>query len=269
MIEWRHWHNEPYLVGGLILLGWLYALFTGPLRAWLATGEPYPRRRAIKFYSALVVFYLAVGSPLDQIGERFLFSAHMVQHALLMYATPILMLLGLPSWLVDPVLGQPALRTAGRIATHPVICGLVYVLVTSVWHAPVLYEWALQDKLIHVLEHLMFFGCALFYWWPQLSPSQVFPRRRYATQMLFQTAVMIGLTPLYAYITFSPDILYPTYEFAPRVIAGFTAKEDQLLAGIIMKIGGMLVALTAVAVSFYHWYQASESKRGTDRRSAT
>ena len=80
MIDWRHWHNEPYLVGGLIFLGWLYAILCGPLRARLAPpGEPWPRRKAWAFYGALVIFYLAVGSPLDQIGERFLLSAHMVQ----------------------------------------------------------------------------------------------------------------------------------------------------------------------------------------------
>lgn len=259
MIDWRHWHNEPHLIGGLILLGWIYAICTGPLRARLAPGAAYPRRHAFKFYSALIIFYLAVGSPLDQIGERYLFSAHMVQHALLMYPVPILMLLGLPHWLADPVLGHPALRASGRILTLPVVCGLVYVVTTSLWHAPVLYEWALQDKLVHILEHLMFFVSALFYWWPQLSPSRVFPPRRYATQMLYQTCVMISFTPLYAYITFSPDVLYPTYEFAPRLINAFTAHQDQLLAGIIMKIGGMWVALSAIGVSFYHWYKQNES----------
>lgn len=261
MIEWSHWHNEPYLVGGLILLGWLYAILTGPLRGWLAPGATYPVRHAVKFYAALVIFYLAVGSPLDQIGERFLFSAHMVQHQLLTYAAPILFLLGLPHWLVDPVLGRPELRAAGRIATHPLICGVLYIGITSLWHAPVLYEWALQDKLIHVLEHIMFFGSALFYWWPHLSPSRALPPRSYATQMLYQLGIIIGMTPVYAYITFASDILYPTYEFAPRVIDGFSAAEDQLLAGVIMKIGGMLVALAAVAVSFYRWYQQTEAKR--------
>jgi len=103
MIDWTHWHNEPHLVGGLILLGWLYALLTGPLRARIAPGVPYPRGHAIKFYLALVVFYLAVGSPLDQIGERFLLSGHMVQHQLIMYVAAVLFLLGLPAWLVSTV----------------------------------------------------------------------------------------------------------------------------------------------------------------------
>ena len=92
MIDWTHWHNEPHLIGGLVVLGWLYALFTGPLRDRLAPGASYPRGHAIKFYLALVVFYLAVGSPLDQIGERFLLSGHMVQHQLIMYVAAVLFL---------------------------------------------------------------------------------------------------------------------------------------------------------------------------------
>ena len=95
MLDWTHWHNEPYLVGGLIALGWLYALAIGPFRHRLsAGGTPFPRAHAIRFYSALFIFYLAVGSPLDQAGERFLLSAHMVQHQLIIYPAAILFLTG-------------------------------------------------------------------------------------------------------------------------------------------------------------------------------
>src|SRR5471030_2576664 len=121
MIDWRHWHNESYLVGGLILLGWLHAILASPLRARLAPGAAYPRAAAIRFYSALVIFYLSVGSPLDQIGERFLFSAHMLQHQLLIYPAAILFLTGLPAWMVDPVLARPSWRGTLRFLTTPLI----------------------------------------------------------------------------------------------------------------------------------------------------
>lgn len=260
MIDWRHWHNEPYLVGGLIFLGWLYAILAGPLRDRLAPGEPYPRTKAVWFYSALVVFYLAVGSPLDQIGERFLFSAHMVQHQLLTYPAAVMFLLGLPAWMIDPVLGRRGLRGVVRFATNPVVCGLVYSIVVGVWHAPSLYDWALRDKVVHVIEHLMFFGAALFYWWPQLSPSRVAPPASYATQMLYQLGVIIAMTPLFAYVTFSTDILYPTYEYAPRLFADFTAGNDQLLSGTMMKLGSLMIGVLAIGVSFHRWYRASENR---------
>lgn len=260
MIDWRHWHNEPYLVGGLVVVGWLWAILAGPLRARLAPGAPFPRGHAWRFYSALVIFYLAVGSPLDQIGERFLFSAHMLQHQLLVYPAAILFLLGLPSWMIDPAIDRPGVRPLLRFLFHPVVCGTLYSTVVSLWHMPYFYDWALRDKFVHVLEHLMFFGAALLYWWPMLSPSRVLPPISYGAQMLYFFAVLVGMTPVFAYITFSHEILYPTYEYAPRLIADFSPADDQLLAGASMKLVGMFVALGAVAVSFFRWYAAGQPR---------
>ncbi|MBW8780552.1 MAG: cytochrome c oxidase assembly protein [Verrucomicrobia bacterium] len=262
MIDWRHWHNEPHLVGGLILLGWLYAVLTGPLRDKIAPGAAYPRAHAIKFYGALILFYLAVGSPLDQAGERFLLSAHMVQHALLIYPAAVLFLMGLPAWLVRPVTARPSLKHLLGFLSRPLICGLIYILTYSLWHVPALYDWALQDRWVHIAEHIMFFGAALFYWLPLLSPSTEFPPIRPPSQMLYLVAVVIGMTPVFAYIAFSDDILYPTYEYAPRLFKDFSPENDQLLGAVIMKGVGMGVTFIAFLCAFYRWYQTTERKSG-------
>lgn len=261
MIDWAHWHNEPFLVGGLIFLGWLYAILTGPLRARIAPGAAYPRREAVRFYSGLVVFYLAVGSPLDQVAERFLLSAHMLQHQLLIYPAAILFLAGLPEWLVGVVTGRPGLRPLLGLLTHPLVCGSVYTVVMSVWHLPWLYDWALQNREVHIAEHFLMFGSALFYWWPVLSPSREYPPISYGAQMVYLAAVIIAMIPVFAYITFSPDVLYPTYEYAPR-LAGLSAASDQILAGVMMKLIGMAVAMVYFGVAFYRWYQADEKEKG-------
>jgi putative membrane protein len=260
MIDWRHWHNEPFLIGGLIFAGWLYAILAGPLRPRLAPGRPWPALKASLFYSALALFYLAVGSPLDQVSERFLLSAHMAQHLLIMYPVPLMILLGIPSWMVDPFLSGPSLRRPLRRLLHPVTCAIVSTGVISVWHAPFLYEWTLQDKLVHVGEHLMFLAVSILYWWPLASPSAAFPAPSYATRMLYIFGTEVAMIPVSAYVVFSSDILYPTYEYAPRLIAGFSPADDQLMAGIIMKITGMAVSLAALAYCFLKWYRASQDK---------
>jgi putative membrane protein len=259
MIDWRHWHNEPFLTGGLILAGWLYAILAGPLRPSLAPGRPYPSRQAAMFYGALALFYVAVGSPLDQVSERFLLSAHMAQHLLIMYPVALLLLLGTPAWMVDPLLARPALRSPLRMLFHPLTCGLVSTAVISGWHAPFLYEWTLQDKLVHVGEHLMFLAVSLLYWWPLASPSAAFPSPGYGPRMLYIFGTEVAMIPVSAYIVFSGDILYPTYEYAPRLIAGFSPADDQLMAGIIMKISGMAVSLAALGFCFFKWSKASQS----------
>jgi putative membrane protein len=191
------------------------------------------------------------------VGERFLLSAHMVQHQLLMYPAAVLFLLGLPGWLVRPITVARTLHGPLWLLTRPLIAGALYIVIYSVWHLPSLYDWALQDRLVHIVEHLMFFGVALLYWWPLLSPSREFPPISYPGQMLYVVVVAIGMTPVFAFITFSGGILYPTYEYAPRIIDGFSAADDQILAGALMKIVGMAVAMTMFGVSFYRWYQAS------------
>jgi len=256
MIDWRHWHNEPFLTGGLIFLGWLYAVLAGPLRAWLAPGASFPRGKAAAFYASLVIFYLAVGSPLDQVGERFLLSAHMVQHQLILYPAPLLFLIGLPGWMVDPVLGRPGATRFLQLLFNPITCGVVSILVISVWHAPGLYEWTLQQKLAHVGEHVMFFAVSLLYWWPLASPSRVFPVPSHGIRMLYIIGTEIGMIPVSAYIIFASDILYPTYLYAPRLIAIMSPAADQLIAGIIMKFVGMAVSLAAFGVVFYGWQKA-------------
>lgn len=260
MIDWLHWHNEPYLVGGLVFLGWLWALLAGPWRPRLAPGTPFPRRQAWCFYGSLVLFYLAVGSPLDQIGERFLFSAHMGQHQLLMYPVPVLFLCGLPGWMVDALLDHPGLRGPLRVILHPLGCATVATLVISLWHAPLLYEWALRDKVVHVVEHLCFFAASVVFWWPMLSPSKAYPSASYGGQMLYLFCLEVTMTPVFAYVTFSPNVLYPTYEYAPRLIKDFSAADDQLLAGTMMKLISMLVSILAFAVSFYRWSRTHRDK---------
>lgn len=254
MIDWRHWHNEPYLVGGLILLGWLYALAIGPLRRRLGGPASASPRQPLCFAAALVVFYLAVGSPLDQIAERFLLSAHMLQHVLLIYPAAALFLLGLPAWIVHPVTA-PA---AARWLTHPLVCGAIYTMTITVWHVPALYDWALQNKVVHVWEHLTFFAAALLFWWPLLSPSAKRPPLAPALRILYLLGVVIGMTPLFAFITFSHTVLYPTYEYAPRLIPSLGPAEDQLLAGVGMKLTGLAVALWMIGVAFREWYRMDE-----------
>jgi putative membrane protein len=253
MIDWRHWHNEPFLIGGLILAGWLHAVLAGPFRSRLDPAAPYPARKAALFYGALLLFYLAVGSPLDQVSERFLLSAHMVQHLLILYPVPLMILLGTPAWMADPLLRLPALRPGLRMLLHPAACAVLWGLVVSLCHMPFIYEWTLENKLAHVGEHLLFLAVSLLYWWPLASPSAEFPRPSLPLRMIYIIATDIAMIPVSAYLVFSGDILYRTYEYAPRLIAGFSPADDQLVAGIIMKFSGMAVSFAAFAHCFYLW----------------
>src|SRR5690606_27338483 len=102
------------------------------------------------YIAAALSFYIAVGSPLDAVGENYLFSAHMVQHNILMYVTAVLVIFAIPGWLIDGTLGRYAVgRQFLRIFFHPVFAGFCFTVVFSCWHFPALYDAALHNKWLH------------------------------------------------------------------------------------------------------------------------
>lgn len=256
MVTWWHWHTEPLLIGSLLFAGWCYAILVGPLRQSLGGPPAFPRAQAGWFAAGLILFYLAVGSPLDPLGESFLFSAHMVQHNLLMYAVPRLLLAGLPVWLADAWLSRcPHQKAFWRFLTHPVVAGLLFTGAFSVWHFPVLYEAALTHRTIHVLEHLTMFLPALLVWWVLGYPSSQVPPLAYGPRILYIFLLTVGQVPVFAFLVFASGPLYPTYEYAPRVTA-LDPLQDQVLGGLLMKVNGMIVALLVMGTSFLGWYRA-------------
>jgi len=255
-----HWHTEPLLLLLLIGAGWLYALAVGPFRENIARGERFPARQATWFFLGLAAAYLTVGSPLDQWGEDFLFSAHMVQHMLLVYLVPPLLIRGLPGWLWDWLLAPRAVRAVVRPLVNPFAAWLVFTFSYTVWHIPALYELALQNKAAHVLEHWCMFAPAIMMWWPVISPSKRLPPAPYGGRMLYLFLLMVGQLPVFAFLTLSEQVLYPTYEFAPRVI-DLTPLQDQILGGLIMKVTNMAVSLNLLAWCFYAWYREENEDR--------
>ena len=250
MVVPLHWHTEPWLLCLILALAWLYALCVGPLRTALAPRQAFPTGCCVAFALALIIGYLAVGSPLDQLGEDFLFSAHMLQHLLLAYVVAPLFVVGLPAYLQNALLGKHVFLA---VLTHPLVGGVLFTALYTLWHHPVLYEAALQNKTIHVVEHFCMFLPACLMWWPILSKSTCLPRSSYAVLIIYAFLLALGQTPLFAFLVFSEQVLYPTYAFAPRIF-NITALQDQLLGGVLMKLVTMAVTIGIIATSFTLWY---------------
>ena len=252
-----HWHTEPLLLITLLAVGWLYSLSVGPFRKQIEPEAILPIGKIILFYSGLIITYLAVGSPLDQIGEQFLFSAHMVQHILLIYVSPVFFILGTPGWLIDWLLKPVWLHKPMRILTYPVTGGLLFLFIFTIWHMPALYEAALHDKRIHILEHWTIFLPSILMLWPYLTTSEHIPRSRYGIQMIAIFLLMVGQLPVFAFLSFASEALYPTYVWAPRIV-NLDPLSDQILGGIIMKVSNMIFSLTILGISFYSWARSEE-----------
>lgn len=231
-------------------------MICGPYRlSAMPAVKDYPVAAAVKFHLGVLVGYLAVGSPLDQIGESFLFSAHMTQHMLLIYVSAPLIVSGLPAELLDPWLeSQPRLTRGLRFLVHPLTAGVLFNLAFSMWHFPELYDLALRDRTVHIVEHWFIFGTGLLMVWPLVSPSRVLPRIGFGAAMVYSFMLMIADLPLWAALIFSEHPLYETYLLAPR-ISWLSASEDLIMGAVIMKAVNEIFALSNMGWAFFSWYR--------------
>lgn len=251
------WQGDPTLIGGLFTLALVYGLLAGPLRQRLAPDAPFPTRQAVLFYAALAVFYLAEGSPLHDLAEIYLFTAHMVQHLLLSYVVALLLIIGTPVWILRPLLLNRFVRPLAKVLTHPVVAALVFSLFFSAWHFPAVYEGALQSDIVHHAEHLIFIGTAILMWWPLLSPLPELPGLSDASQLLYLFVLIMGQFLVTAILVFASGSFYATYAAAPRV-SGLSAVADQQLGGVIMKVVSAIVYSIFFVLAFFRWYRSEQ-----------
>ena len=258
MIDWGSWRSEPILVGALVLLGWLYALAAGPLRARLAPDEPFPRAEAARFGAGLVLLYLAWGSPLDLLGRYFLCSAHVAQDLIVLFAAAPLLLCGLPSWMSEPALELA--RPLARILFHPVVTGAAFVLLLSGSYLTRPLEASLRSDRIHAVRAGLMLVAGLLFWRPLLSRSAVLPSLRYGGRLAYLLAAEVALTGVFTYLLMAEHGLYATYEHAPRLAAALSTYEDQVLAGVLLSAISSFVLVGSLGLNFYRWFQADQAR---------
>jgi putative membrane protein len=252
------WQFDPVLLGSLITGTFLYVLAVGPLRSRLAPNEPFNRTRALLFFLGIFVIYAAEGTPLHDLSERYSFSAHMVQHLILNYFAAPLLIWGCPTWLLRVMLLNRAVKPVATILSNAVLASLVFNIGISLWHIPAIYDAGLQNSSIHHFQHIIFLTLSVISWWPVMSRIDELPRLNYGLQILylFITSTVLQI-PLFGILTFSNQAFYPTYINAPRVFME-SPVDDQAMAGVIMKVLGLIIYTVPLIVIFYKWYNESE-----------
>ena len=241
------------LLGCAVLIA-LYTWAVGPARrryGWSEEGVS--RARVASFAAGIGTLFFALNGPLHHLSDHYLFSAHMVQHMLLMLIMPSLLIMGIPPWVIRAALRRRGVFPVARLLTHPALAFVAYNVVFIGWHWPPMYNWALVSHDMHIVQHLMFISVAVMMWWPVVDPVEEL--RRIPTGpllMMYVFAFGIPATVLSAFITLSDKLFYPWYEAAERVTS-LTPLQDQQLGGLIMWVPGMLIFWVAISVVFFRW----------------
>ncbi len=262
---WTAWHADPGSVVLLVAIQGLYLLGVGPLRERNNWAEDVDPRQVATFTLGILIMFLALVSPINVVGDRYLFSAHMLQHVLLTLVAPPLMIRGLPDWLIRPLLRPNWSFRVARALTHPIGAFLSFNIIFSLWHFPALYDTSMASEWVHVVEHFMMIGSAILMWWPLTSTMPELPRISYPMQMMYLFGLSIAQIIVFGTLTFAGRPLYQFYVDAPRITA-ISALTDQQIGAIIMKVGGGLLFLGLLIVTFYRWYGEEERQRQANRR---
>jgi cytochrome c oxidase assembly factor CtaG len=258
-----HWSFDPFLVLALVLAGGNEAGLRRLARRSRPGRSRERRLRSLWFYGGLAVLLLAVESPLDYWAGDYFF-AHMIQHLLLMFAAPSLIVAGAP-W--QPLLAVLPGR-AGRSVTRGVLAGgwsrplralggwllrpwasvALFNAVMIVWHLPGPFDLAERNQAVHIwLMHGSMFGAGVLFWL-QFIPSPPFRRRMpllsQAGALLGTNLVMIGLAMTLS--IFVQGSVYPVYTGVPGVTLPPFA--DQQIGAAILWVCGDFWAMPSMVV---------------------
>jgi putative membrane protein len=249
---WR-WVPHPevwLLVGGLTALYLYAARVIGP-KAVPAGEAPVSGAQWRWFGLGMVLLWVASDWPLHDIAERYLYSMHMVQHMLITFVVPPILLLATPQWLARLVVGGGGVdRWLHRLA-RPIPASVIFNGLALLVHWQVVVNTSSTNGLFHYGVHTALVVAAVLFWIPVCGP---FPELRIAipAQMLHLFVASIVPTVPGAWLTFAEGAVYSAYDIPQRMF-DITVTSDQQAAGLIMKLAAGTYLWVIIAGLFFTW----------------
>ena len=250
---------------GEIVLDWvswglglsLLAYAAGLLRAQ----QRPPAWRPALFVAGWSLLAISLVGPVEHWAHASL-AGHMTQHMMLLAVVPPLLLLArpMPQFMLALTsaarrrIGPTLARVYSGTAATPVTAFVAHGLVIWLWHFPLPYQLALDYRLLHDLEHLMFFGTGLWFWWSLIAPGRL-GLGSFGLAAVLAVLTLMHTGMLGALMTFAPQLLYPDH---PAGFAGFDQLSDQQLAGLLMWVPGGLIYTAAALALAGLWLQRSD-----------
>lgn len=228
---------------------------------------PVSRWRVAAWLAGMTMYAIALISAIDVYATE-VFSAHMVQHLLLTMVAPPLLALGAPITLLLRVSGPEFRRSVLLPVLHsrlvqgiswPPVGWTVFAVVMWATHFSPLFDAALEEPLLHQLEHVAYIAAGLLFWWPVVGVDPSRWRLTYAWRMAYLAGQMPLNTAVGLAIYFSPTVLYAHYATIERAW-GPDPFTDQQVAGIVMWGAGDAILLTALVLAIAAWLRADEER---------
>jgi putative membrane protein len=257
--EWR-WVPYP---GVWVFIAALIALYAAMLRTVHAATAPIPKTKMISFGAGVLALWVALDWPIGPLGAGYLASVHMVQFLLIAVLAPPLLLHGVPERAYRSLESRPTLFRVLSVVTHPLVALAAFTTLMAVTHWPRVVDSMMSSQLGSFALDLTWLLAGLLFAWPVAAPV---PERRWLTYSVKMGHLLAGSilnTGVFAFLTFSTLPVYGIYELAPP-ISVLSAREDQRLAGLLMKMGGAPILWTWISILFFRWFHEDERDEGAE-----
>ena len=245
------WHPEVWLLVAFLAGAYVYMVRVIGPKAVPAGAPVVSRMNVVAFPLAMLTLWIASDWPMHDISEEYLYSAHMIQHMMLSYFLPPLVLMATPTWLARLLLGSTrgALYRAVRFLAKPVVAGVLFNAMVMILHIPLLVNASLDDGVLHYALHVLVVGASLLMWMPVCGPVPEF-RMGIPGAMIYLFLQSVVPTVPAAWLTFAEGIVYDAYD-QPLRLWGISAVQDQQLAGAVMKVAGGFFLWSVVIYLFF------------------
>ena len=264
---WRFQANvEVYLLVASLIGAFVYMVrVIGPKA--VAPGQPvYTRRNLWCFVGSMVLLFAASTWPIHQIGEDYLYSAHMLQHMMLSSFLPPLVLLATPEWLLRVLVGKGTTYRVVKFFATPVIAAVIYNGVVMVLHIPGVVNTATVNGPLHYGLHVLVVVTAILMWMPVCGPFQELQMKP-AGKMIYLFLQSVVPTVPAAWLAMADGAVYSHYGDQPVRVWNVSVIDDQQMAGLLMKVGGGFFLWAIVITMFARRFGKTPSTENSYRRS--
>jgi putative membrane protein len=238
--EWT-WNTAGLVFSGVVFTAYLWAFNIN--------------RRILYLFAALALFVLTLMSPLNALAAGYLFSAHMLQHILLLLIVPALLLMSLPRWV--------SLGSRSWLIANPFVGWIAGVSAMWLWHARPLCNAVVSSQVVNALQISSLLVLGTIFWRQILAPREE-ERMSPPGAVLYLFSACVACSILGILITFSPVSVCPIYAQAPtdrlgilNLIQsnwGITPERDQQIGGLLMWVPMCLVYLSAIVAQLARWF---------------
>jgi len=263
---WRFQSNvEVYLLVGFLIGAYVYAVrVIGPKA--VAPGQPVISRRNLWcFVGAMMLLFVGSTWPLHQVAEGYLYSAHMLQHMMLSYFMPPLVLLATPEWLLRVLVGNGLTYRVVRFFTKPVVAAVLFNGMVMVSHIPGVVNASTTNGALHYFLHFAIVSTAVLMWMPVVGPFKELQMKPVGKMIYLFLQSVVPTVPA-AWLAMAEGVVYKHYGDQPVRVWGINAIDDQQIAGVIMKVGGGIFLWAVVITIFARRFGLSSERENSYRR---